>query len=127
MSPEGFLLLLASVLSFAVGLMHLIYGERFIFMHLNQLESPKLSGQPEKTKCALRAAWHCVTIALWAISFLFLLMAQAPIAANMVSSVLAWMFSAMVLVTILITRGRYLIWPAFVAISLIAFWSAHQL
>lgn len=122
MSLEGFLFLIAAFLCFGGGLVHSILGERYIVS--------RLSGHvdlPVVFRRIVRTVWHLTAIAWLAISALFFLMAQAPLAATTVSGVLAVMFLGAAVMTILISHGRYMAWPVFVIIAAIAFWGAYAL
>ena len=128
MSLEGFLFLIAALLCFGGGLAHSVLGERYIVSRLSRCSDlPILFGSTNATVRIIRIVWHLAAIAWLAIAALLFLMAQGPLATTTVSGVLAMMFLVSAIGAVAVSRGRYLGWPAFVAISAITFWGAYAL
>ena len=126
MSIEGLLYLVAALLAFSVGIAHSVLGERYILIRLfRHGDLPKLFGGTEFTARTLRFAWHLTTVAWWGAAALFFAMAQGPLTSSLASSILGVVFLVTALVTFVVSRGRHLSWPVFVAISVIAFYGAH--
>ena len=82
-------------------------------------------GGTEFTTRTLRFAWHLCTVAWWAAAALFFSMAQAPLTSARVSLILGVMFLASAILTCLVSRGRHLAWPVFLAIAVIALYGAY--
>lgn len=126
MSIEGILYLVAAFLAFSVGVAHSVLGERYILIRLfRRSDLPQLFGGTEFTTRTLRFAWYLTTIAWWSAAALFFALAQAPLTSNQVSVILGVMFALTALVTFLVSRGRHLAWPVFLAIAAIAFYGSH--
>lgn len=126
MSGLGFLLLLAALLTVAIGVAHSILGERYILRPLLQRsELPKLLGSSEFTARTLRFAWHITTIAWWGFAALFWFMAQGHLPYKLPAAVLAFVFLASALLTAVASRLRHLAWPVFLAIGLIALYGSQ--
>ena len=124
MSPEGLLFLAAALLLICCGAGQSILGERYIFPRLPASGTSQSNTVPIRL---LRIAWHLGS-SIWVVfGVLFFLMAQAPLSARAVSGVFAVTFFSAFVVTGILSRGRYLAWPIFLAVSLIAFWGTRTL
>lgn len=122
---ENVLYLIAAFLAFSIGVAHSVLGERYILIRLfRRSDLPQLFGGTEFTTRTLRFAWHLTTIAWWAAATLFVALAQAPLTSNRVSFILGIMFLATTLVTLIVSRGRHLAWPVFLAIGAIALYGS---
>jgi hypothetical protein len=104
-------LLLAAILTLAIGGAHSFLGERYL---IGPLLSPgRRQGLLERSAFArwtLRFAWRLTTIAWWGFAAILLGLALAPVAspARMVLSVVAATFFATGLATLASSRGRHL-------------------
>ena len=113
-------LLLAAVLTFALGAAHSYLGERYILIRLfRRTDLPHLFGSDLFTRRTLRFAWHLTTVAWWGCGVLLLIAARslAPLSRPALGGVLAGTFLASGLVTLIGSRGRHLAWPVFLAIA----------
>jgi hypothetical protein len=125
-SPLGLLYLFAAALTFGVGLAHSVLGERYILIRLfRRQDLPKLFGGTAFTARTLRLAWHVTTVAWWGAAALFFTMAQAPLSSAVTSRILAFVFLASSAITLVVSRGRHLAWPVFLAIGLIAVYGSQ--
>src|SRR5688572_30383941 len=121
MSGLGFLLLLAALLTVAVGVAHSVLGERYILRPLLQRSDlPKVRGSFEFTARTLRFAWHITTIAWFGFAALFWEMAQGHLPHRLPATVLSSVFLASALLTAIASHFRHLAWIVFLAIGLIA-------
>ena len=126
MPIESILYLVAAFLAFSVGVAHSVLGERYILIRLfRRSDLPQLFGGTEFTTRTLRFAWHLTTIAWWSAAALFVALAQAPLTSSRVSVILGVMFLLTALVTFIVSRGRHLAWPVFLAIAAIAFYGSR--
>ncbi len=113
-------LLLAAVLAFGVGLAHTVLGERWL---LGPLLAPgRRQGMLEKSAIArqtLRFAWHITTIAWWGPAAMLVWLSRQPLDPTGRAFVLifAVMFVVTGLTTLVVSRGRHLAWPVFLAIA----------
>lgn len=111
-------LLIAALLTFGVGLAHSVLGERYILSRLfRRSDLPHLFGGPEFTERTLRFAWHLTTIAWWGFATILVLLAQESLSAQSVSGVAAVTFLVTSAITAVVSRGRHLAWPVFLAIG----------
>jgi hypothetical protein len=126
MSPLGLLYLLAAVLALGVGAAHSFLGEKYILIRLfRRSDLPKLFGGTDFTVRTLRFAWHLTSVAWWGAAVLLFLLGQGPISSAAVSGVLAAVFLVSAAIAFVISRGRHLVWPVFLAIGLIALYGTH--
>jgi hypothetical protein len=125
MSTLGLLYLLASALTFGLGIAHSFLGERYILIRLSgHPDVSKIFRRPEVATRTLRFAWHLTTVAWWGASALFFLMAQSPLSTSTVAIVLAVVFLLSGAITLFASRGRHLAWPLFFVIGLIALYGS---
>ena len=126
MSTLGLLYRLAAALTFGIGVAHSVLGERYILIRLfRRPDLPKLFGGSTFTARTLRLAWHVTTVAWWGAAGLFFAMAQAPLSSAVTSRILAFVFLASSAITLVVSRGRHLAWPVFLAIGLIAMYGSQ--
>lgn len=119
------LLFFAAFLAFAVGLAHSVLGERYILCRLfRRADLPHLFGGPEFTVRVLRFAWHLTTIAWWGFAAILVLLAQQSLSVRSVSLVLAVTFLVTCVITLVVSRGRHLAWPVFLAIGIVSLYAA---
>ncbi len=122
MSP---LLAAAAGLLILIGVAHSVLGERYLLIRLfRRPDLPKLFGGDSFTRRTLRFAWHLTTLAWWGFAAVLLVLARPGVALERATlQVVAGTFFASAIVTALASRGRHLAWPAFLAVSLLAWWS----
>jgi len=119
------LLFFAAFLAFAVGLAHSVLGERYILIRLfRRADLPHLFGGSEFTVRILRFAWHLTTVAWWGFAAILVLLAQESLSVRSVSLVLAVTFLVTCLITLVVSRGRHLAWPIFLAIGIVSLYAA---
>ena len=115
------MLLIASVILILCGVAHSYLGERYIFIRLFRRENiPHLFGSDEFTKGTLRFCWHITSI-LW-FGFAALLLAHEQ-TNTFLLDVVAVVFLLSSLFSIYFTKAKHLSWVAFLAVSLIAYFS----
>jgi hypothetical protein len=126
MSPLALLYLLAAVLALGLGLAHSFLGEKYILIRLfRRSDLPKLFGGTDFTVRTLRFAWHLTSVAWLGAAALFLFLAQDSISPAAVSGVLAAVFLISAAIAFIVSRGRHLAWPVFLAIGLIALYGTE--
>jgi len=119
------LLLVAGLLTIAVGLAHSVLGEKYILMRLmRRPELPKLFGDTTFTARTLRFAWHLTTIAWWGFGAMLLLASRGLLSAGNTLRMLAATMAATAVVILVSSRGRHLAWPVFLVIAIVAWWAA---
>lgn len=116
-------LALAGALTFVVGAVHSILGERLIFRRMRQGTLIPTHGKPilhERHVRILWASWHVVTLFGWAMGAVMLqrASADAPLDAWLAHAIAASMFGGSLLVLIG-TRGRHPGWIGLLAVALL--------
>ena len=112
------LLYVAAILTFLIGIIHSVLGERYILMRLfRRNDLPALFGGPEFTILTLRFAWHITTIAWWGFAAILLLMATESLSFQNTAIVLSVTFLATGLTALLASRGKHLSWIIFLTIG----------
>ena len=113
-------LLVASILTVGVGLVHSWLGEVRL---IGPLVAPgKRLGILEKSAFArgvLRFAWHLTTVAWWGFAAILVVLAQTPVTGQgrIVLMAIALMFAMSGMIALIASRGRHLAWPVFMAIA----------
>jgi len=126
MSSLGLLYLLAAALAVGVGIAHSVLGERYILIRLfRRPDLPGLFGGTEFTAGTLRFAWHLTTVAWFGFAAFFRSMGQSWLPSAIVAPILSFVFLASAAITGLISRGRHLAWPVFLAIGIIALYGSQ--
>lgn len=120
------LLLIAAVLTFAVGIAHSVLGEKLLLMRLfRRPDLPTLAGSATFAARTLRFAWHITTVAWWGFGAMLVLASRdalTPHNALMALAVTMLVTAAMILFA---SRGKHLAWLVFALIAAAAFWAAH--
>ena len=112
------LLYLAAILTFVIGIIHSVLGERYILTRLfRRNDLPALFGGPEFTILTLRFAWHITTIAWWGFAAILILMATESLSFHNTAIVLSATFLATGLIALLASRGKHLSWIVFLMIG----------
>ena len=113
-------LLVASILTVGVGLVHSWLGELRL---IGPLVAPgKRLGILEKSafsRGVLRFAWHLTTVAWWGFAAILVVLAQTPVTGQgrIVLMAIALMFAMTGMIALIASRGRHLAWPVFMAIA----------
>ena len=114
-------LILAAILTAAVGVAHSWLGERYLLQRLFRREDlPKILGSAEFTKRTLRFAWHVTTIAWLGLAAVLLLVAQPELSRSAIGAAVGLCFLAQFALALVGSRGRHLSWLAFLAIGVLA-------
>ena len=112
------LLYVAAILTFVIGIIHSVLGERYILTRLfRRNDLPALFGGPEFTILTLRFAWHITTIAWWGFAAILILMATESLSFHNTAIVLSATFLATGLIALLASRGKHLSWIVFLTIG----------
>jgi hypothetical protein len=109
-------LFVAALLTFTVGLIHSVLGERFILMRLPEQAIFKAR--------ILRFAWHLTTIAWWGVGAMLVLASRGLLTAGNTLRVIAATMAVTSAIILVSSRGRHLAWPVFLAIAILSFWAA---
>ncbi len=119
-------LLLAAVLTLAVGFVHSWLGERVLIGPL--LATPAAEGPltREPLRRVLRNAWHITSVAWAGIGIAIASLAFAPLDASgrRVLVVIGLLFAGQGLFVLATSRGRHVGWPFFAAIGALTLWAA---
>jgi hypothetical protein len=126
MSSLSVLYALAAALAVGVGIAHSVLGERYILIRLfRRSDLPRLFGGTEFTVLTLRFAWHLTTVAWFGFAAFFWSMAQGWLPSAVVAPILSFVFLTSAAITGLVSRGRHLAWPVFLAIGVIALYGSQ--
>ncbi len=120
----SFVLLVAAILTFAIGLVHSYLGEKYILIRLFRQPLPKLFGDDHFTKQTLRFAWHLTSIAWFGIGVLLMLLYLGYTSRSSLLNVIGTTFAVSALTALLASRGKHLSWVAFGAVAIICYVSA---
>ena len=119
------LLYIAAFLTFAIGIVHSVLGERYILISLFRRNNlPKLFGGTEFTSLTLRFAWHITTIAWWGFSAILVMLAEQSFSFSSISMVLAVTFLTTGGVALIASRGKHLSWIVFLFIGGVSLYAA---
>ena len=120
------LLLIAAVLTFAVGIAHSVLGEKFLLMRLfRRPDLPTLAGSATFAARTLRFAWHITTVAWWGFAAMLVLASRDALTPDNVLIALAVTMLVTAAMILFASRGKHLAWPVFAAIAAAAFWAAR--
>ena len=120
------LLIVAAVLTFAVGLAHSVLGEKYLLIRLfRRPDLPTLLGSTTFAVRTLRFAWHITTVAWWGFAAMLLLAAQEALTPGNALRALAITMLVTGAAILIASRGKHLAWPVFAAIAAIALWVAR--
>jgi hypothetical protein len=112
-------LLIASILTFAIGAVHSWLGERRLIGPLLAPERRQGILAGSFGRQILRFAWHLTTIAWWGIGAILAALTLSPMDSQgrLVAAVIGATFFATGAVILVASRGRHLAWPVFLAIA----------
>lgn len=119
------MLILAAILTIAIGVIHSVLGERYILMRLFRQPLPRLFGSDEFTRKTLRFAWHITTLAWFGFAALMVLVHVGASATATMLMAIAATFAVTALVALLASRGKHLSWIVFAVIAALCFYSAY--
>ncbi len=118
------MLIAAACLTFLIGIVHSVLGERFLLSRLFRRDNlPVIMGDVFYTKQTLRMAWHITTITWWGLALI--LIRLSGVEANLKADVLltiSVLFAATGLLAFVCSKGRHLSWIVFFAISALSMW-----
>jgi hypothetical protein len=120
------LLLIAAVLTFAVGIAHSVLGEKLLLIRLfRRSDLPTLAGSATFAARTLRFAWHITTVAWWGFGAMLVLASRDALTPE--NSLIAVAVTMLVTAAMILfaSRGKHLAWPVFAAIAAVAFWAAR--
>ena len=117
----SFVLLVAAILTFAIGLAHSYLGEKYILIRLFRQPLPKLFGDDHFTRQTLRFAWHLTSIAWFGFGVLLVLLYLGDISRSSLLNVVGTTFAITALTALLASRGKHLSWLVFGAVSIICY------
>jgi hypothetical protein len=117
---KAYALLLAALLTVAIGATHSWLGERRLIGPL--LDPATRGGMLEGSAFArqvLRFAWHLTTIAWWGFAALLVAYARTDGGAGSgpALAIIAAIFAVTGLIILATSRGRHLAWPVFLAMA----------
>lgn len=116
-------LLIASIITFLLGLVHSVLGEIMILRHLPNVEGfPPIAKSKRLPKWTIRITWHITTILGWAIAIILAYFSQYnPLDNNQlfIIKVLDIAFFASFVVSLIGTRARHPSWIAFLILALL--------
>jgi hypothetical protein len=120
------MLIIAALLTFAVGLMHTwIGGKRLIRPILGMQGLPVILGSVERSKLTLATGWHASSLTWWGISAVLACMHFSP---ENAAAAFLWMvtavFSVIGLAALVLSRGAHLSWIFFLPIAAITGYAA---
>ena len=120
------MLLIAAVLTFAVGIAHSVLGEKLLLIRLfRRPDLPTLAGSATFAARTLRFAWHITTVAWWGFGAMLVLASRDALTPE--NSLIALAATMLVTAAMILfaSRGKHLAWPVFAAIAAAAFWAAR--
>ena len=114
-----FALYLAAFLIVLIGFLHSYLGERYILTRLFRKGSvPRLFGGIEFTTRTLRFAWHLTTVAWLGFAVILVQLANQNFQPEVIGLIIAITFLIHFIVVLVVSRGKHLAWPVFLAIGL---------
>ena len=120
------MLLIAAVLTFAVGVAHSVLGEKLLLIRLfRRPDLPTLAGSATFAARTLRFAWHITTVAWWGFGAMLVLASRDALTPDNALIALAVTMLVTAAMILFASRGKHLAWPVFAAIAAAAFWAAH--
>jgi hypothetical protein len=118
-------LLIAAVLTFAVGIAHSVLGEKLLLIRLfRRPDLPTLAGSATFAARTLRFAWHITTVAWWGFGAMLLLASRDALTPDNALIALAVTMLVTAAIILFASRGKHLAWPVFAAIAAAALWAA---
>ncbi|GLX78372.1 hypothetical protein tinsulaeT_17120 [Thalassotalea insulae] len=121
------MLIFASILLIAIGIIHSYLGEKYLLIRLFRRDNlPRLLGSDWFTKRTLRFAWHLTTLAWW--GFAGILIVYAAPTVNFKQGILVITASVFLLSGLLsagFTKGKHFSWCFFWLIAAICFYQAY--
>ncbi len=120
------MLLIAAILTIAVGLMHSILGGRRLIKPILEMEGlPVILGDIRNTRLTLFAGWHMLTLTWWSIAatMIYLHYFSAGMETAFLA-IVAGMFAISGMTALIASRGRHLSWVFFLPTSAISAYCA---
>lgn len=121
------MLIIAAILTFAVGLMHSwIGGKRLIGPILTMQGLPVILGSVARSRLTLEAGWHASALTWWGISAV---LAYLHFTHENVAAAFLWMvsvvFSVMGVAALVLSRGAHVSWLFFLPTAAITGYAAY--
>ena len=120
------MLIVAAILTVAVGLMHSVLGGRYLIAPILKMDGlPVILGSRSRTRLTLKAGWHAASLTWWGLAGVLVHMQVMPGGTDaafltMVSAV----FGLAGLAALILSRGTHLSWVFFLPVALITGYSA---
>jgi len=113
------MLIAAACLTFLIGIIHSVLGERFILRCLFRRNNlPIIMGDVFYTKQTLRMAWHITTIAWWGLALILLRLAGVESSTKSdILIIISAVFAVSGLAALIFSKGRHLSWIIFFSIA----------
>ncbi len=118
------MLIIAALLTIAIGIIHSVLGERYILIRLFRQPLPRLFGSDEFTRKTLRFAWHITTLAWFGFAALLIQIYLGRGTTSALLTTIAATFAVTALVALVASRGKHLSWIVFGAIATLCFYAA---
>lgn len=118
------MLILAALLTIAIGIIHSVLGERYILIRLFRQPLPKLFDSDEFTRKTLRFAWHITTLAWFGFAALLIQIYLGRGTTSALLMTIAATFAITALVALIASRGKHLSWIVFGAIATLCYYAA---
>ncbi len=120
------MLLVAAILTVAVGLMHSIVGGKRLIEPILQLKGlPVILGSEANTRQTLRFGWHFLTLTWWGVAGVFAYLhftrTNADVAFLLMVAIL---FALSGFAALVVSRGKHLSWIFFLPTAAIAGYAA---
>ncbi len=113
--------LIASILTFLIGLAHSLLGEKYFLHYLFERQHLEEVGNEIYVNRTTRIAWHLTSIAWWGAASVLMVLALHPMSSPLVTvtaHVIAFVFLLSALLSVIGSRGRHLLWIAFLIIAI---------
>lgn len=119
-------LYIAALLTFTIGIIHSVLGERYILTRLFRRDDlPKHFGSTEFTSRTLRFAWHITTVAWWGLAAILILLAQPSISKSSIGLVIGITFLIHFAIALFGSKGKHLSWIVFLIIAVLSIYATQ--
>ena len=120
-----YLLYVAAFMTFFIGIVHSILGEKYILIRLFKRGNlPRLLGGTEFTQLTLRFAWHITTIAWWGFAAILIMLAEKTYTYQSLAAVIAVTFLSSAAIAIVMSKGRHYAGFVFLFIGAVSFYAS---
>lgn len=120
------MLVIAAILTIAVGLMHSLAGGRRLIRPILEMEGlPVILGDIRNTRLTLEIGWHLLTLTWWGMAAVMLYLHYRADGAGTAFLVMtATLFAVSGLTALVASRGRHLSWIFFLPVAAMTAYSA---